>query len=703
MLRLPHFTVLLIVSCLAGSCTLLIRDPEKAYQKGVELTKERKPEKAYKYFLAATKKAPDNAIYHWAAAQTTRNQNAAFIHTEMAWKSGLKTVPVLSALIRLSLFTDRDQRIRQVLALYQELPDSVRTPTLKAELFSQLGASDSALTIWKGLYAAKPTSQLAFKIGRELNLKGDIAAARSFLETARKTKMLDGSGYVLLASIRAFEYDYEGVDDIFRETRKQGLYTNEVALEEAAFLFAGNKQEAAAKILAEYRKANPDQQDGLINHRARMNLAFLFAATKQMDSINTLIAEVPDSSPFKAGEVRFYKVLQESEKMEATALLQELEGIRKSIPANPFVELYTARAHLKNRQAAKAAEHYQRLPGIYLRSPGILTEYAMALSGSGKENEALVALSAMHRKRLFTRGSLELFRDLTFRKNLLEKSEHAQQLLEKLYGNDARVRWNGATLALRSGKIDSALTLLTELEKQFPDEHRFRTTRISALILKGAYDQALALCTSGSTPKELVLPLHAQILKKQGKDAQALQLIETAIQEKKSPQLSLLYAEMLMEMKRNEDAAKVYEELLSSRDQEKQEGPGTAAIYNNLAWAMLQAEKPDKKLVLKAAERAFELLPQSPNILDTYAEALITFGEYGKCVKILENAKATHQEPRLLFQLGLAYQKSKDMNKAIRSFKASTALMDSSAGTINMDISKAAVERHIDKLMEGTK
>ena len=64
-----------------------------------------------------------------------------------------------------------------------------------------------------------------------------------------------------------------------------------------------------------------------------------------------------------------------------------------------------------------------------------------------------------------------------------------QHLLEKLYGNDARVRWNGAILALRSGKIDSALALLTSLEKQFPNEHQFRTTRISALIIKGDYGE----------------------------------------------------------------------------------------------------------------------------------------------------------------------------------------------------------------------
>ena len=206
--------------------------------------------------------------------------------------------------------------------------------------------------------------------------------------------------------------------------RTSGLYTNEVALEEAAFLFVSNKQKEASAILSGYRKANPDQADGLLNHRARVNIAFMFAANKEWDSISALVAQIPQASPFKAGEERFYNVLQKGNDMESEALLKELGEIQKSIPPNPFVQLYTARALLKSGQFAKSAEVYKRLPGMYVRSPGILTEYAMALSRSGKENEALVALSMMHRKRSFTRGSLELFRDLTFRKNLLEKSEN---------------------------------------------------------------------------------------------------------------------------------------------------------------------------------------------------------------------------------------------------------------------------------------
>lgn len=701
MLKQTALIILMTSSLFFSGCNLLIRDPEKAYKKGVEAINQKKPEKAYKYFLLATKKAPDNATYHWAAAQTAQNQNAAFIHTELAWESGLKTVPVMVSLMRLSLFTEKGQRITKMLSLYSELPDTIKTPMLKAELFSQLGIPDSALAIWKKMYSSKPTQVLAFRIGRELNQLNKLEEARDFLEKARKAKQLDGAGYVLLASLRAYEYDYEGVNEIFKETRSLGLYSNEVALEEAAFFFVSNKYDEAGRILREYRTPNPDQKDQFINHRARINLAFLFAAKGQHDSINVLSSEVPDSTPFRKGEQRFYTLLLKGDTTNSELLLKELDEIRKIVPSNPFIELYTARALLKSGQSAKAVEIYKRLPGIYVRSPGILTEYALALTSSGKIDEALVAVSTMHRKKSFTRGSLELFRDLTFRKNLIDKSEHAQQLLEKLYGNDARVKWNGATLALRMGKVDSALVLLEDLEKQFPKEYQFRTARISALIVKGDYDKALALCNSGDIPQEHVIPLKTQILKKQGKDAEALQMVESAIKDKSMPQLQLLYAEMLIGMNRNSEAANVYEELLNSRNKETKEGPGTAAIYNNMAWAMLQSENPDKKVTLKAAQRAYELLPSSPNIIDTYAEVLLKFGDYSNCIKILEGSKLTQEEPKLTFHLAMAYEKKNDLNKAIRNFKTAIALMDSSSGTIKMDLSKAAVERHIDKLLQN--
>lgn len=700
MYRTSGFVVFLTTLILSSGCTMLIQDPEKAYQKGMELVKEKKIETAYKYFLASTKKQPDNPKYHWAAAQTARNQNAAFIHTEMTWKNGMKNVPVMASLLRLSLFTNKEQRTAKMISLFNELPDSTRSPLLKAELFSQIGESDSALTIWKNAYATKPSTMLAFKIGRELNIKNETTTAREFLENARKAKMLDGAGYVLLASMRAFEYDYEGIEEIFKETKKLGIYSNEVALEEASFLFVSGKYDAAAAILSGYRQPNPGQKDHLINHRARINLAFMYAMRKDTGSLNTLLSEIPDSSPFKSAEQRFYKILQDGEKMESEALLKELDEIRKSVPGNPFIELYTARALLKSNQFAKSADIYRRLPGIYLRSPGILTEYALVLSRSGKENEALVALSIMHKRKSFTRTSLELFRDLTFRKNLLDKSEHTQQLLEKLYDNDARIRFNGAILALRTGKVDSAITLLTDLEKQFPNEHHFRTTRISAMIIKGDYTNALALCDSGNTPREQIIPLKAQILKKLGKETESIQLIETARKEKDNPHLSLLHAEMLMQMDKNEDAAKIYEDLLASKKLDKEAGAQSGVIYNNMAWALLQTEKPNKKTVMKAAERAYQLLPSSANILDTYAEALIRFEQYGQCIKILEDSKITQKEPKLIFQLGMAYEKKNDLNKAVRNFKTVTTMMDSAKGGIEMNISKAAIERHIEKLMD---
>jgi len=700
MYRATGFVVFLTILIMSSGCTMLIQDPEKAYEKGINLVKENKIETAYKYFLAATKKQPDNPKYHWAAAQTARNQNLAFIHTEMTWKNGMKNVPVLLNLLRLSLFTNKEQRTAKMISLFNELPDSTKTPIIKAELFYQIGESDSALTIWKSLYATKPSAMLAFKIGRELNIKNETAMAREFLESARKTKMLDGAGYVLLASMRAYEYDYEGIEDIFKETKKLGLYSNEVALEEASFLFVSGKYDASAAILSDYRRPNSDQKDQLINHRARINLAFIYAIRNDTVSLNALLSEIPDSSPFKSAEQRFYKILQEGQKMESAALLKELNEIRKSVPWNPFIELYTARALLKSNQFAKSAEIYQRLPGIYLRSPEILTEYALALSRSGKENEALVALSIMHRRKSFTRASLELFRDLTFRKNLLEKSENTQKLLEKLYDNDAKIRFSGAIMALRAGKIDSALTLLVNLEKQFPNEHHFRTTRISALVMKGDYTGALALCDSGNISRQLIIPLKAQILKKLGKEKEALQLIETARKENDNPQLSLIHAEILMQMDKNEDAAKIYEDLLVSNKLDKEAGAQSGIIYNNMAWALLQTEKPVKKTVIKAAERAYQLLPSSANILDTYAEALIRFGQYGQCIKILEDSKITQKEPKLTFQLGMAYERKNDLNKAVRNFKTVIEMMDSTKGSLEMNMSKAAIERHIEKIMD---
>lgn len=119
-----------------------------------------------------------------------------------------------------------------------------------------------------------------------------------------------------------------------------------------------------------------------------------------------------------------------------------------------------------------------------------------------------------------------------------------------------------------------------------------------------------------------------------------------------------------------------------------------------MAWALLQTDKPDKKTVIKAAERAYQLMPASADILDTYAEALIRFGQYGQCIKILEDSKITQKEPKLIYQLGTAYEKKNDLNKAVRHFISARAMMDSANGTIEMNISKAELERHIERILD---
>ena len=287
------------------------------------------------------------------AAQTARNQNAAFIHTEMTWKNGMKSVPVMVNLLRLSLFTNKEQRTAKMISLFNELPDSVKTPLLKAELFSQIGESDSALSIWKSLYTTKPSSMLAFKIGRELNIKNETTASREFLENARKAKMLDGAGYVLLASMRAYEYDYEGIEEIFKETRELGFYSNEVALEEAAFLFINGKYDEAIAILSAFRQPNPDQKDQLINHRARINLAFMYAMQKDTGRLNSLVSDIPihhHSNLQNNVSIRFCrKVKIWNQQLFLKSWKRSGKVFQKS-----FIELYTARALLK---AIKLTNH----------------------------------------------------------------------------------------------------------------------------------------------------------------------------------------------------------------------------------------------------------------------------------------------------------------------------------------------------------
>ncbi|MDD5675324.1 MAG: hypothetical protein PHC61_14230, partial [Chitinivibrionales bacterium] len=523
---------------LAGCSTGFTLSAEKCYKKGREKAQENKMALAYKYFDAATKKDPKNVQYQWAAATTAPNQNAAFVHTEAAWKIGLKRPDVLLALSRLSFHTEKRKALEYALNLYAEMPDSFRTPLFRSQIFYNYEEWDSCLAIILPLFAQSPTKALVTAIASVYGSKGDREKSRSFLQDCRKRNLLDGNGYVMLASLAAPVYRFRTIDSLFAEAKQNGLYNKDIAMEYSGFLVAQDRLDEAEKILDELKAPPAGEQNTLLNHRARVGLVFIYAGQGRRDKIVSLMQTVSGKTPSQKAEYALDKAMLDLF-ADSTQAFEELREAARKLPENPLIQLVLARENAKHKNYKEAVALYKKLPGIFIYSPRIMIELANALSLCGNDDEALAYINALHGHGLFTRPSLELFRNISFKKHLIEKSLAAQKLLEQKYSGDAGILWTGVALALQMGKTDSALALATVLCKKYPDEKQFEMGRISLYLIKKDYERVLAECARSSAPASLLAPLQARAYRQLGKNNLADSAYARGLADKKTPGLML--------------------------------------------------------------------------------------------------------------------------------------------------------------------
>jgi Tfp pilus assembly protein PilF len=116
-----------------------------------------------------------------------------------------------------------------------------------------------------------------------------------------------------------------------------------------------------------------------------------------------------------------------------------------------------------------------------------------------------------------------------------------------------------------------------------------------------------------------------------------------------------VYATLLQQYGNNDKAMAEYETIL-------QQSPDNILVLNNLAW--LYQLNNDRRAI-ELSERAFQLAPDKPEIVDTYGWILVNFGDYEKGLAYLKDAFAKMPEnPEVAFHVGYALSKSGNKEEA---------------------------------------
>ena len=649
------------------NCGILGGSAKEEYEKGLKLTREGNVKQAFKAFKSAAKKAPDSARYYFAAGQTAPDQNTSFMYTKFAWEKGLKNPAVFTALLRLSFHVDKKKKLEYALTLFGELPDSVATDNYKGDLFFEFGEYDKAYSLWDNEFKITGKSFYCPKIARALVKMGKIDEALDFLYSCKKDKKLDADGYTTLASLLAMQYKFKEADRLFAEVSESNVYNDQLRLEEATYLvFNGRGNEADALLDRPAGPGSPGMR-GILNFRMHTLRIYRAVSAGRRKLTDSLLAHTPADTILKKKAVDVLAATKFYLENDDTSAYEKLKTACSKLPPDPVTTIFMARAAMKKRLFKEAQAIYNRLPGVVMWAPPVVAERAQAIALAGNDETALKIISFMHSRHVFSRQSLELFRNLTLKKDLIEKSEAAQQLLEQQYSNDIGLKWKGLLLAIKAEKIDSALAIARQLSADYPKEERFELTKLTLLLMKKEYRKVLNEISISSLPVAKTKPIEAAAWKGLGDTTQAIVAYEEAIKGRTEPVLMMQLAEMYFQTRVYKKATALYTRLLDDTAESMfKDSLQMAVLLNNNAWTIMTAGEKNLTAALDMAKKAFILAPGNLHILDTYTSILFEAGKYKECIALLEKTKPALTQKRLLVHLSRSYEKRGDDNKAKR-------------------------------------
>jgi putative PEP-CTERM system TPR-repeat lipoprotein len=369
------------------------------------------------------------------------------------------------------------------------------------------------------------------------------------------------------------------------------------------------KTEAAKKRYESILKKEPN------NEQALSGLAVLLRVTgaNQQEVEKLLrqsVAANPQSPSARASLVNFYL-----RSRDFKAALTAAQEARVALPTNAAIVEMLGVAQLAADETRQAVSTFLRLAELLPQSPQPLVRLASAYMTAKQPDEAIKSL----------RAALSLRADL------------------------AVVQRDIAAIYVATGRIDEALREARAVQAKHPKQPFGHVLEAEIHVAQKNWDSAER--TYREVLKKFDLPLlvmrtHA-VIAAAGKRSEADAMAENWVKAHPKDAAVLAYlAERDLAAKRYASATKRYRIALERQ-------PDNPMFLNNLAWAANELKQPD---ALEYAERAHELAPENPAIMDTLGSILAQNDQSERGLELL--ARATELAPdlhqiRLNFAKGL--------------------------------------------------
>jgi putative PEP-CTERM system TPR-repeat lipoprotein len=523
--------------------------------------------------------------------------------------------------------------------LAQASPDGVAL-ALAGEAQMQLGNLDKAAAMFAQAAKANPGNvNNLTALARTRFLKGDATGAVADLEQIAASDAGTVADLELINTQlrrRDFQGALKAIDGLERKQAGKPLPS---MLRGAAFLGLKDTPQARAsfeKALAIDASFFP----------AALNLAALDVADKKPQIAQQRFEAILKAQP---GHMRALLALADlrarngASKQEVTDLLETAVRLN---PTEATARLSLINRHLANKEAEAALAAAQQADAALPNQPAILDALGRAQQAAGQQNQALATFNkiialqpgeplAHMRIAAIQVGSKDNDAAIESLKRAVAAKPDAIVPLQRLFA-----------LEVQAGRHADALKLARDVQKRQPahslgyvfegDVQRAQKNDAAALA---SYKVAL-----GKNAGDLAAPRVHSLLISIGKKAEADQFASSwAKDHPKDVQFTIYLGDNALARKDYPAAEAAYRHVVELQ-------PNHVPSLNNIAWLMVKSNKPG---ALPFAEKANELQPNQPALMDTLAVALAAENKLDQAIELQKRAVSLAPESNSL-RLSLA-------------------------------------------------
>lgn len=546
-------------------------------------------------------------------------------------------------LARIAQDREQSERVVNLLSPIEgELGDS---PELLAPYMRALIKQDKAekaLSLGESLYRAKPNNQdIARLLASTYAYMGESEKAIRVLTQGEESAFTLKSGlmlgYLLLAQNQLPEAAATA-------QRLQSAYPSNATVANfagAVFMRAGDLDEAERALAMAMRLDDE-------NLPTRLNSAYLLLKRGDRDGAAMRFRDLVEQFPLETEAAQALSDM-ESRGGDLNAAIEWTEKLLALEPENYSHLFRLAGLHLRLGNAEQTLEYVARLEREFPLEEPLVELKARAFLAQGKLEQATRWLGFLYGSNSENPARIVEIAKLQMAAKDIEGAGRSVSRLGKLDPEGFATQILSARFELGTGEIDNALQRLRRLEKSSADSTDVQELLADAYWrrrdlpgFRKHYERAQAI-----EPSVQRLRLAATRFWQAGEPESAEQVLSDWLEEHPGDRATQeLYAQALLGLERNRDAYAVYKRLLPGNE------PLSYSAYNNIANL---AQEFEPELALEFAERAYEMAPENPAVVDTLAWILVRQGNAAKGLPLLREAYSrASQNPSVKYHLAAA-------------------------------------------------